>query len=66
MDLRPLVQGYIANFGISLEVFEFFCLELFFPFLKKIGFLGLFLVQQDMGETTLPDGLETSGQRVYR
>ena len=24
MDLRPLVKGYIANFGISLDVFEFF------------------------------------------
>ena len=24
MDERPLVKGYIANFGISLDVFEFF------------------------------------------
>ena len=23
MDERPLVEGYIANFGISLDVFEF-------------------------------------------
>ena len=23
MDLRPLVKGRIANFGISLDVFEF-------------------------------------------
>ena len=34
MDKRPLVEGYIAKFGISLDVFEFFCFGLFFPFLK--------------------------------
>ena len=27
---------------------------------------GLFLVKQEMVETMLPDGLETSGQREYR
>ena len=41
MDERPLVEGYIANFGISLDVFEFFRFGLFFPFFKKIGFLGI-------------------------
>ena len=39
MDERPLVKGYIANFGISLDVFDFFCFELFFPFLFCFGFL---------------------------
>ena len=34
-------------------------------FRKKKGF-GVFLVQQNMVETTLPDGLETSGRRAYR
>ena len=32
---------------------------------KKIGFFADFALQ-NMVETTLPDGLETSGQRVYR
>ena len=41
MDERPLVEGYIANFGISLDVFEFLRFEWFFPFFKKIGFLGI-------------------------
>ena len=30
MDQRPLVEGYIANVGISLDVFEFFRFGLFF------------------------------------
>ena len=34
-----LPNGYIANFGISLEVFEFFCFGLFFPFLNVFWFL---------------------------
>ena len=37
----------------------------FFRFSKKSGF-GVFFVQQNMVETTLPDGLETSGRRAYR
>ena len=41
MDERALVEGYIANFGISLNVFEFLRFGLFFPFFKKIGFLGI-------------------------
>ena len=39
MDERPLVEGYIANFGISLDVFEFLRLDGFFRFSKKLGFL---------------------------
>ena len=62
MDKRPLVEGCIANFGISLDIFEFCVLDDFFRFSKKSGFL-VFLVHP---ETTLPDGLETSGQRAYR
>ena len=33
----PLVEGYIANIGISLEVFEFSRFRGFFLFLKKFG-----------------------------
>ena len=36
-----MVEGYIANFGISLDVFDFFRYGLFFPLKKKIGFLGI-------------------------
>ena len=56
--------------GVSLilayfKTFLSFCvLDDFFRFSKKSGF-GVFLVQQNMAETTLPDGLETSGQRAY-
>ena len=59
----------IANFSISLDFFEFlrfgqfFCaLDDFFRFSKKSGF-WVFLIPP---ETTLPDALETSGQRAYR
>ena len=41
MDERPLVEGYIANFGISLDVFEFLQFGRFFPFFKKNCFLGI-------------------------
>ena len=41
MDERPLVEGYIANFGISLGVLSFCVLDDFFPFFKKIGFSGI-------------------------
>ena len=41
MDWRPLVKGYIANFGISLDVFEFLRFGGIFPFFKKIGFLSI-------------------------
>ena len=40
MDERPLVEGYIANFGISLDVLSF-CLLNDFPFFNKLGFLGI-------------------------
>ena len=56
-----MVKGGIANFGIFLDVLEFLRFGLFFPFFKQFGF-GVFLVHP---ETTLPDGLETSGQWVY-
>ena len=36
-----MVEGYIANIGISLDVLEFLRFEWFFPFFKKIGFLGI-------------------------
>ena len=41
MDKRPLVEGYIANIGISLDLFEFLYLGLFYPFFKKNGFLAI-------------------------
>ena len=43
MDERPLVKGYIANFGISLDIFEFLRFGWFFAFKKKEGF-WVFLV----------------------
>ena len=42
MDYRPLVKGCIANFVIFLDVSEFLRFGWFFPFFKKIGFLGIF------------------------
>ena len=39
MDQRPLVEGCIANFCISLDVFELFCFGLFFPFIFFVLFL---------------------------
>jgi hypothetical protein len=39
--MGPLVEGRIAYFGISLDVFEFWRFGSFFPFFKKIGFLGI-------------------------
>ena len=41
MDLRPLVEGRIANFGISLDVFEFLCFGWFF-FLHFGWFFSVF------------------------
>ena len=41
MDQRPLVEGLIANFGISLDVFEVFAFWMIFPFFKKICFFGI-------------------------
>ena len=35
MDERPLVEGYIASFGISLDVFVFCVLDDFFCLKKK-------------------------------
>ena len=40
MDERPLGEGSIANFGISLDFF-FFVLDDFFMFFKKLGFLAI-------------------------
>ena len=46
--------------------FEHFCLEkVLNRRAKKVCFFADFALQ-DMVETTLPDGLETSGRRVYR
>ena len=56
------ISGQRANFGISLDVFEFSVLDDFFCCSKKLGF-WVFLVHP---ETTLPNGLETPGRRVYR
>ena len=43
MGEKPLVEGHIANFGISLDVFGFLRFGWFFPFKKKKGFC-VFLV----------------------
>ena len=41
MCTPPLVEGLIAYFGISLDVFEFLRFGRFFPFKKKKRFLGI-------------------------
>ena len=41
MNERPWVEGYIANFGISLDIFDFLRFGRFFLFFKRIGFLGI-------------------------
>ena len=37
-----------------------------FLFFQKTSGFGVFFVQQNMVETTLPDGLEISGRMAYR
>ena len=47
--------------------FKYFCLEeVLYHRAKKVFFFFADFALQNMVETTLPDGLETSGQRVYR
>ena len=41
MDQRPLGKGYIANFGISLDVVEFMRFGLFFRSSKKFCVSGI-------------------------
>ena len=41
MDYSPLVEWYIANIGISLDVLEFLRFGCFFPFFKKFVFLAI-------------------------
>ena len=54
MDQRPLVEGYIANFGISLDIFEFFRFGLFFPFLIFFCFFFcVFLVHPTVASVLL-------------
>ena len=45
---------------------EHFCLEVVQNRRAKISFFFADFALQNMVETTLPDGLETSGRRVYR
>ena len=45
--------------------FEYFCLKIVNNRRKKKFFFAD-LALQNMVETTLPDGLETSGRRAYR
>ena len=59
MDKRLLVKGRIANFGISLDVFLSFAFWMIFSVFQKNQVFCVFL------ETTLPDGLKTSGWRAY-
>ena len=40
MDYRPLVKGHIANFSISLDIFEFLRFGWFFLFFKKNRVFG--------------------------
>ena len=56
-----LVDYALQN--IFLDVFEFLPFRWFFSVIQKIWGFWVFLVHP---ETTLSDGLKTSGQRVYR
>ena len=47
-------------------MFEHFCLEVVSNRHAKKSFFFADFTLQNMVKTTLPDGLETSGQRVYR
>ena len=58
MDERPLVEGYIANFGIYLDVFfKFFLFDDFFPFSKNLGF-WVFLVHPTVVSVLLSASVE--------
>ena len=57
MAERPLVEGYIANFGIFLDVFEFLRFRLFFCFSKKLGF-WVFLVHPTVVSVLLSASVE--------
>ena len=57
MDYRPLVKGYIANLGISLDIFEFFCSGLLFPFKFFLGFC-VFLVHPTVISVLLSASVE--------
>ena len=52
-----MVEGCIANFGISLDVFEFFRFGLFFPFLFFFGFC-VFLVHPTVASVLLSASVE--------
>ena len=58
-------RAYQQFWHISRRCSAFALWIIFFRLSKKSGF-WVFLVQQNIVETTLPAGLETSGQRVYR
>ena len=49
--------------GLTLNIFVWKCSKIATQ--KKVCFLADFALQ-NMVETTLPDGLETSGRRAYR
>ena len=64
MDQRLLVEGCIANFGISLDVFEFLSFGLFFPcFNFFVGFC-VFLVHPTVVSVLLSASVERFD--VYR
>ena len=48
-DLRPMVKGHIANFDISLDIFEFLRFWWFFPFSKKNRVYGWFCFKNASG-----------------
>ena len=47
-------------------IFQHFCLEVVLNRRAKESIFFADFALQNMLETTLPDGLDTSGQRVYR
>ena len=60
LEIRNPLEKVMERSGLT---FEHFCLEMVAE--KKVSFFADFALQ-NMVETTLPDGLETSGRRVYR
>ena len=57
IDKRPLVEGRIAHFGISLDFLRFSVFGDFFRFSRKLGF-GVFLVHPPMASVLLSASVE--------
>ena len=58
MDSRPLVEGYKAIIGISVDILSFCVLDDFFRFSKNFGF-RLFLVHPTVVSVLLSASVES-------